>query len=141
MKPTEITKKEITDWIGRPVWYRTRSNRRDFGWAIVKESTPYTVTLTAKDGDVWRNWENVNLYDRPAVRRICADCRHWIPATPGADPAHCECGTAGKPFGCTAATGYKDFDPADPDDKLNKNMIIRDYLRALKLGGWLQKGA
>lgn len=141
MNPQEIKQTEITNWIGRPVWYRNTTNSRDFGWGIVKESTMRIVTLVSSEGDVVRTWDTVRLYDRPAVRRICADCRHWIPATAGADPAHCECGTAGKPFGCTARTGYKDFDPTDPDLKRNRNFIIRDYIRALKLGGWLQKGA
>ena len=107
--PQLLDKKALQDWIGRPVWYMSTTDLNDFGWAFVDPAT-YEVDkytgfrpghlILIKPGPSYKthySWLGVEVFDRPAVKRLCAYCDNWVRATPGQEAAHCSCHTQDAP--------------------------------------------
>ena len=106
MKANRIRQEDVRKWLGRPVWFQSREDVRDFGWAFIH---PDSVRLgylklirpnpSRKD---FYSWDGADLYDRPFFHGICSRCIHWLPNQ------LVRCGKEGAR--CTHVNRYKDFE-------------------------------
>ncbi len=140
-----IEKNELKSYLGRPVWYESLTDVNDFGWAFIH---PETVKLqsggrllgycrlilanpNAKD---FYSWNAVQLYNKPAIRGICAHCTHFRKD----QLIRCELQEQGREPECTFRKQYSDFEPA-PFWK-ERGYTAKTFIRQLKLSGGKIKG-
>ena len=137
-KPQLIDKKEIKNWLHRPIWYQSRIDVNDFGWAFIDPSSvslAYTgeplrfckLIKTEKISRTLYQWDMIEIYDKPAIKRLCSRCMNWVEATPGQEAAHCAIHTMDGARRCTLAHEYADFRPEPywEDRKYTAQTFIR----------------
>ena len=134
MEAHPIRQADVRKWLGRPVWFQSRTDARDFGWAFIHPDTVHLGYLKLIRPNPSRrdfySWEDADLYDRPFFHGICRQCRHWRP------DQLIRCGKEGAC--CTYENRYKDFEPAPHYRDCGYTAKI--FLRQLELAGCL-KGA
>lgn len=135
-KPQLIEKMDVRNWLHRPVWYQSRIDVNDFGWTFVDPDSlsPSGFPLrfcklikTDRTARTLYNWDQIELYDKPAIKRLCSRCANWIAATPGQEPAHCAVHTMDGARRCTIDQEYADFRPIPywADRKYTAQTFIR----------------
>jgi len=123
-KPQLIDRKDLSKYLNRPVWFQSAQNVEEFGWAFIHPDTvtcglygtelPYCrlIRPDSKAKDMF-SWLDIQIYDKPAIKRLCSRCMNWVEATPGQEAAHCSCHTQDGAPRCSADNGYKSFQPTE----------------------------
>ena len=131
-----ISRKDLDQWIGRPVWYQAVSNVNDFGWCFIH---PDTVTIQPggfplnfcklimpdPNQKAWYPWNEIELYSRPVFHGICRYCKHRRP------DQLTRCDAVEK---CSHSNRYKAFEPAD--NGFSWSYTPKTFLKALRLSGY-----
>ena len=134
-----ITKDELKSYLGRPVWYQSLTDINDFGWAFIHPDSihmkaDYCRLIPANPtGKEFYSWDAVRLYNKPAIRGLCAYCRHFRKD----QLIRCELQEQGREPECTFSKQYKDFEPT-PYWK-ERGYTAKTYIRQLKIGCEIKK--
>jgi len=145
-KPQKLDKIELQNWIGKPVWYQSLTDLNDFGWSFVDPATwevdKYTgfipgYLLLIKPGPSHKthySWHGVEVFDRPAICRLCTYCEHWVHTDPKV-PGRCSNSTDSR---CNPENSFAPFQPKPYYQ--NRNFTLASWLKQVKLAGYSLEG-
>ena len=130
-----IKRMELRSYLGKPVWYQCLEDVNDFGWVFIH---PDTVNKALRYCRVIKpdpemqdcySWDLIRLYNKPAIRGLCAHCTHWRKD----QLIRCELQEQGREPECTFSKQYRDFEPT-PYWK-DRGYTAKTYIRQLKISG------
>lgn len=136
MNAKEITRDDLKDHIGQPVWYQSLDDVNDFGWAFIHPETNtagYAMLILPKPRKKnFFSWSGVRLYDRPAIKGICSRCK-WQRK----DLTRCALAAEGKKPRCTFEEKFADFEPTPFYKQMG--YTANTFMRQLKTAGlWVR---